>query len=659
MSIQEEIKKLTEQMLYHSNKYYNEDAPEISDYEYDTMMQKLRALEEEYPQFAQANSPSVRVMGEPLSEFSQIAHEYPMESLTDVFSYEELRDFDMRMRERDCNMEYTVELKIDGLSVALEYENGVFMRGATRGNGVIGEDITQNLKTIKSIPLKIKTDFAKLIVRGEVYMPNASFERANAERELQDLPLFANPRNAAAGSLRQLDPAVVAKRRLAILCFNLQNAQELPFDTHSQTFEFLKNAGFPIVEPYIVTRDIEEIIAFIEKVADNRGELAFGIDGIVIKANNLSFRKTLGSTAKAPRWAIAYKYPPEIKETELLDITIQVGRTGVLTPNAVLAPVRLAGTTVSRATLHNSDFISSKDIRIGDIVRVRKAGEIIPEILEVVAEKRSENSREYVMPSNCPVCGASVVRDEEEAAMRCTGAECPAQLARNIVHFCTRDAMNIEGLGPAVARGLMEAQIVRSQADLYKLQVQDIAAIGGLGEKSAEKLLAEIEKSKQKPLSKILYALGIRHVGQKTAKVIAAQFPTIDKLLEASAQELTQVRDIGDKTAEVLRLWLDSEQGIDLVAKLREAGLNMQEPDTRVGDKFEGKTFVLTGALNAYSRAQASKIIESLGGKVASAVSAKTTYVLSGEDSGSKLLRAQKLGVAIISEEEFNQLLED
>lgn len=657
MNIQEQINQLTDQLIYHANKYYVEDNPELTDFEYDALSRRLRELEAAYPQYARADSPTQRIGGAPLSEFTQVQHDYPMESLQDVFSYEELWEFDQKIKEEFPDAQYTVEVKIDGLSVALDYRQGVFYQGATRGNGVIGEDITQNLKTIHSIPLKIETEYPRLVVRGEVHIPFEAFERLNALREEEEQPLFANPRNAAAGSLRQLDPSIAAKRGLDILCFNLQNAEELGFALHSQTFAYLTSVGLPVVKPYLQTSAMDEVIRFIERVGDTRDQLAFGIDGIVIKVDQLAYRHELGSTAKAPRWAIAYKYPPEVKETKLLDITIQVGRTGVLTPNAVLEPVRLAGTTVSRATLHNRDFIRSKDIRIGDVVRVRKAGEIIPEVLGVVAEKRVGDLPEFQMPAFCPVCGAPVSEDEDEAAIRCTGAECPAQLARNITHFASRNAMDIEGLGPAVVHALLAADLIHSQADLYFLRAEDVAALEGLGEKSAANLLAELESSKGKPLEKVLYAFGIRHVGEKTAKVLAAHFPSIQQLKDASVEQLTQVRDIGEKTAVSLLEWLHSAQGEHLVGRLQQAGVNMTQPQTQRGSDFEGMTFVLTGTLAGYTRSDCQKLIESLGGKVTSSVSKKTTYVLAGEEAGSKLDKAQKLGVAILTEEEFNAML--
>lgn len=654
--IERQINELTDRLIVYAKQYYEQDAPEISDFEYDQLSLRLRRLEAQYPQFARPDSPTQRVGGQPLEAFEQVNHDYPMESLQDVFSYEELWEFDEKIKEQFPDAAYTAEVKIDGLSVMLDYRDGLFYQGATRGNGLVGEDVTQNLKTIRSIPLKVNTQYPRLVARGEVHMPYDAFERLNARREMEEQPLFANPRNAAAGSLRQLDPAVAARRGLDILCFNLQNAEELGFESHSQTFDYLESLGFPVVRPRLRTSSMEEVIRFIQQTGDGRDQLSFGMDGIVVKVDQLAYRRELGSTAKAPRWAIAYKYPPEVKETKLLDITIQVGRTGVLTPNAVLAPVRLAGTTVSRATLHNRDFIRGKDIRIGDIVQVRKAGEIIPEVLGVVREKREGEPPEYQMPAFCPVCGAPVSEDEEEAAVRCTGAECPAQLARNIIHFASRDAMDIEGLGPAIVQSLLDAGLIHSQADLYYMKAEDIAALEGMGERSAAKLLEELEKSKQNPLEKLLYAFGVRHVGQKTAKVLAQTFPSIQALTDATEEQLTETPDIGQKTALSLSEWLHSPQGRHLIARLQQAGVNMTQPESQAGDTFAGKTFVLTGTLETMTRAECQKLIESLGGKVSSSVSKKTSYVLAGEEAGSKLEKAQKLGVTVITEDEFKAM---
>lgn len=657
MDVQKRIDALTDQLNYHAKKYYTEDAPEITDYEYDMLSRKLRAMEEEYPALKRVDSPSFRIGDRPLTAFTQVEHRFPMESLQDVFSLQELRDFDARIKARFHDARYTCEVKVDGLSVCLEYQNGVFVRGATRGDGSVGEDVTENLRTIHDIPLVIPDTEHPLFVRGEVYMPEWAFEKLNRMREDEEQPLFANPRNAAAGSLRQLDSRICAERRLSIFCFNLQNARELGHASHEETFAYLRAQGFKVVAPMLASGDIEEIVAFIHETGEKRGELPFGIDGMVVKVDDLAAREALGSTAKAPRWAVAYKFPPEEKQARLLDIVVQVGRTGALTPNAVFEPVRLAGTTVSRATLHNRDFIAQKDIRIGDTIVVRKAGEIIPEVLSVVMEKRPDGSVPYRMPEHCPVCGAPVYEDEEEAAVRCTGAECPAQISRRIVHFASRDAMDIEGLGPAVVENLLSAATIASPADLYALRAEEVEKLERMGEKSAQNLLASIEKSKQQPLSRLLFAFGVRHVGQKAAKVLARQFGTLSALSEASIEALTAVRDIGETTARSLHEWLRLEQSRHLIARLAGAGVNMTEPQAQTGSAFAGMTFVLTGTLPTYSRDEATALIEARGGKVSGSVSKKTTFVLAGEEAGSKLQKAETLGVKIIDENEFNQML--
>lgn len=657
--IKKEINELTDRLIAYAVKYYNEDAPEISDFEYDSLMNRLKALEAEHPDLARADSPTKRVIGNVLEGFESVTHPYPMESLQDVFSYEELYDFDKRVKERFPDAEYSVEVKIDGLSVCLEYRDGVFVRGATRGDGVTGEDVTENLKTIYDIPLKIETDLSPLYVRGEVYMSYKTFERLNEENEKLEKPLFANPRNAAAGSLRQLDSKICAKRKLSIFCFNLQNGEELGFEKHSDTFDFMKEKGFKVVDHYIVTKDMAEVIRFIEEIGEHRDNLSFGIDGIVIKVNSLSQRRQMGSTAKAPRWAIAYKFPPEEKPTKLLEITVQVGRTGVLTPNAVFEPVRLAGTTVSRATLHNRDFIAEKDIRVGDTIIVRKAGDIIPEVLGVDITKRPDGTEPFKMPDRCPVCGSPLYVDPDEAAIRCTGSECPAQLSRSIAHFASRGAMDIEGLGIAIVEALLEKGHIKSAADLYYLKAEDIAAMDKMGEKSAENLLAALEKSKSNQLSRLLFAFGIRNVGQKAAKIIAEKYGNIDSLMEATEEELTDIRDIGPVIAESLKNWLDNPQNRHFIERLREAGVNMTEQVDKKDDRFEGKTFVLTGSLSEFTRDQASAIIEAFGGKTSSSVSKKTSYLLAGEDAGSKLTKAQSLGIEIIDEAMFREMIKE
>ena len=657
--IQKEMQQLTEQLLYHARRYYNDDAPEISDFEYDKMQVRLRELEKEYPQYARPDSPTQRVIGAVLEGFEEVRHPYPMESLQDVFSFEELRDFDSRMKERFPDAEYTVELKIDGLSVCLEYENGRFVLGATRGDGRVGENVTENLKTVFDIPMEMPTEHEHLWVRGEVYMPTKVFERLNAQREAAEQPLFANPRNAAAGSLRQLDSSICAQRKLSMFCFNVQNARELGFRTHDQSLQYLKQMGCKVVEPYIVTRDVEDIFDFIRTMGDRRDTLPCGIDGIVIKLNDLAQREQLGSTAKVPRWAVAYKFPPEEKPARLLDIVIQVGRTGVLTPNAVFEPVRLAGTSVSRATLHNLDFIRQRDIRVGDTILVRKAGDIIPEVLGVDHSRRPENAQPFEMPAVCPVCGAPVVQEEGEAAFRCTGAECPAQLLRSITHFAGRDAMDIEGLGPALVQSLVEEKLVSSPADLYTLRLPDVAMLERMGEKSAQNLLAAIEKSKQNPLSRLLFAFGIRQVGQKAAETLARQYGTLDALMQADREQLTQTFDVGEVTAGNLYQWLHSPQSLHLIRRLREAGVNMTQPDQQESRRLEGLTFVLTGTLSRYTRAEATQRITRNGGKVSGSVSKKTSYVLAGEDAGSKLAKAQSLGIPILDEDALDAMLSE
>ena len=657
MDVQKEMQQLTEQLLYHARRYYNEDAPEISDFEYDKMQVRLRQLEAEYPQFARPDSPTKRVIGAVLEGFEEVRHPYPMESLQDVFSFDEIREFDSRMKARFDNVEYTVELKIDGLSVCLEYQNGQFVLGATRGDGKVGEDVTENMKTIFDLPMTVNTDLDPLWIRGEVYMSNKVFDRLNAQREAAGEQLFANPRNAAAGSLRQLDSSICAQRKLSLFCFNVQNARELGFGTHSQSLEYLKQLGCKVVEPYIVTSHVEDILDFIREMGDKRDTLPCGIDGIVIKVNDLAQREELGSTSKVPRWAIAYKFPPEEKPAKLLDIVIQVGRTGVLTPNASFEPVRLAGTSVSRATLHNLDFIRQRDIRVGDTIIVRKAGDIIPEVLGVDHSRRPEGTVPFEMPKTCPVCGAAVVQEEGEAAFRCTGAECPAQLLRSITHFASRDAMDIEGLGPALVQSLVEEKLVASPADLYTLRLPDVAMLERMGEKSAQNLLAAIEKSKQNPLARLLFAFGIRQVGQKAAQTLAREYGTLDALLEADKERLIQTFDVGEITAENLYQWLHSEQSLHLIQRLREAGVNMNQPDQQVSRKLEGKTFVLTGTLSRYTRSEAGALIEQHGGKVSGSVSKKTSFVLAGEDAGSKLTKAQSLGIPILDEDGFEAML--
>ncbi len=659
MDILQEITALREQIQYHNDKYYNQDAPELSDYEYDMLQRQLRALEAEYPEYQTDASPTNRVGGVASQKFAAVHHVYPLQSLQDVFSFAELQEFMQRVHNAVGTAQYVVEYKIDGLSVALEYENGIFVRGATRGDGMDGEDVTHNLRTISEIPMQIPNAPARLIVRGEVYMRQSVFDALNAERELQEQPLFANPRNAAAGSLRQLDSTIAAQRQLSIFCFNIQNAEELPLKSHTESLDYLKKLGFSVSPSYRVFAEAGQVEQEIQRIGELRGELGFDIDGAVIKVNDFSQRAQLGTTAKFPKWAAAYKYPPEIKETQLQDIVISVGRTGVLTPNAVLTPVRLAGTTVSRATLHNRDFIRELDVRIGDVVRVRKAGEIIPEIVGVVQEKRDPAAQPFVMPKECPACGAPVFEDADEAAVRCTSAECPAQLLRNLMHFVSRDAMDIDGCGEAVLAALIEADFIHSAADLYALTVEQVLQLERKKEKSAQKLIDNITKSKTQDLSRLLFAFGIRHVGQKAAKVLSNMFGSLDALLAASAEELTDIRDIGQTTAQSILLWREQEQSKHLIARLRAANVNLLGEKTAKSDKLAGKTIVLTGTLTQFTRQQATELIEAQGGKVSGSVSKKTSYVVAGEAAGSKLTKAEALGVPILTEDDFRKWIEE
>ncbi len=657
MDVKQRMDDLVAQLKHHAALYYENDAPEIDDSEYDELMRQLTALETQYPQYIDPDSPTRRIGGAVLEGFGKVTHVYPMESLQDVFSYEELYDFDRRIKQTFTEVRYVAEQKIDGLSVCLEYDDGRFICGATRGDGAVGEDVTENLRTIHDIPVSI-SDKRHLFIRGEVYMSQRAFERLNARREEVNEPLFANPRNAAAGSLRQLDSSVAASRGLSIFCFNLQNAAELGFTSHADTLEMIESIGCKVIKTYSVSSDINDITAYIERVGASRGELGYGIDGIVVKVDSLSMRDELGSTSKAPRWAVAYKYPPEEKPTKLLDIIIKVGRTGVLTPNAVLEPVQLAGTTVSRATLHNRDYILSRDIRIGDTVFVRKAGDIIPEVLGVDMSKRPASASPYKMPESCPVCGAPARSDPEQSAVICTGAECPAQLTRRIIHFASRDAMDIEGLGPAVVELLLQNNFIASAAGLYSLNLSEVAKLEGMGEKSAEKLGQAIQRSKQQPLSRLLFAFGIRQVGQKAAKVLSSRFKTIDGLIRADMQQLLDVPDIGGITAAELLSWLASPQARHLISALRDAGVNMTEPVEQDSAIFAGKTFVLTGTLEKYTRNEAKALIERRGGNVSGSVSKNTTYVLAGQDAGSKLAKANQLGVEVIDEIKFEQMLD-
>ena len=658
MDAKSEIERLRTVLNQAGYEYYVMDNPTMSDYDYDHQLRRLEELEAAHPELVTPDSPTQRVGGQVQEGFQPVTHQVPLESLQDVFDLGELSEFDQRVRGAVPEAEYDVEPKVDGLSVALEYVDGAFVRGATRGDGRVGEDVTANLKTIRAIPLKLPEPVPHLIVRGEVFMPRTVFARLNEDREQNGEALFANPRNAAAGSLRQLDPRIAAARQLSIIVFNVQYVEGISFTTHTESLDWLERMRFKVI-PHDTCSTIEQAGASIRSIGENRTAYPYDIDGAVVKINSLQERSLLGSTAKFPRWAAAYKYPPEQKPSRVLDIVVQVGRTGVLTPRAVLEPVRLAGTTVQSASLHNQDYIAEKDIRVGDTVLVQKAGEIIPEVVGVVREKRPEGTQPYRLPERCPVCGAHVARDEDGAAIRCTGAECPAQLLRNLTHFASRDAMDIEGLGPAVVEGLVKAGLVRTPGDLYRLEAQSVAQLERMGQKSAENLIAAIEKSKSRDLSRLLFAFGIRQVGQKAAKVLAARFGTLDRLSQATVEELSAVDDIGEITARSLAEWLHSDQAEHLIASLKGAGVNTASQAQPVDDRLAGKTFVLTGTLEHFSRAEAGARIEALGGKVSSSVSRKTSYVVAGEEAGSKLDKANALGITVLSEAEFLQMLSD
>lgn len=652
------IEELRELINYHSNLYYTKDEPEISDFEYDKLMSQLKAMESENPELITPDSPTHRIGGKILDGFEEVTHTVQMQSLNDVFDRESVIDFGVKTENAlGEKVEYITELKIDGLSVSLEYRNGIFFRGSTRGDGNVGENVTENLKTIRNIPLKLNEEIPFLEVRGEVYMPHKSFELLNKRQEETGQKTFKNPRNAAAGSLRQLDSSVVAQRKLDIFVFNIQQIEGKEITTHKEGLQYLSSLGFKTIPDTPVYSSIEKAFAEVERIGEMRDSLDFDIDGAVIKVNSLGQREILGSTAKCPKWAVAYKYPPEIKETKLTDIVIQVGRTGVLTPNAVLESVRLAGTTVSRATLHNIDYIREKDIRIGDRVLVQKAGDIIPEVLSVVKEKRSGDEKVFEMPERCPVCGARVYREDGEAAYRCTGSECDAQLARNIIHFASRDAMDIEGMGPAMVEKLLENRLISSVYDIYTLKAEDVAQLDKMGEKSAANLISAISKSKENDLSKLIFALGIRHVGSRNAKILAMKFRTLDNLINATEDEISSVNEIGKVIAQSIVNFFDQEQNIELINNLRGEGLNFECKEFTTEGIFSGKTFVLTGTLPTLSRNDASKIITDNGGKVSSSVSKKTDYVLAGEEAGSKLDKANALGINVISEADLFNLI--
>ena len=649
----EELKK---QIEYHSDRYYNQDDPEISDFEYDMLMLELKNIEKEHPEFVTKDSPTQHVGGKTDSHFAEVTHKVPLQSLQDVFSTADVIAFEERINKTVASPSYVVETKIDGLSVSLEYEKGIFVRGATRGDGLVGEDVTINLKTIKNIPQKLTKDI-DIIVRGEVFMPKKDFEKLNEEREVLGEKLFANPRNAAAGSLRQLDPKITAERKLDIYIFNVQKSEEVKFSSHYESLNYMKELGFN-VNPYVKKcNNIKEVLMAIDEIGNKRGELTFDIDGAVVKVDSLAQREEIGVTTKTPKWAVAYKYPPEKKETVVKDIVVQVGRTGAITPMAILEPVRVAGSVISKTTLHNEDFIKEKDIRIGDKVLIQKAGDVIPEVVEVLKDKRNGTEKEFEMPKTCPVCGAEAVREEGEAVTRCTGIECPAMLFRSLIHFVSRDAMDIDGMGPAIIEQLLDKKMVENIADIYSLKYEDIVSLERMGDKSAKNLLNAIEKSKENSLEKLLNSFGIRHIGLKSAKILAKKYNNIEEIMNASYEELCSINEIGEIMAESIVKFFESTQTKDLINRLKQSGINMESKIEKSQDeRFTGKVFVLTGTLPTLSRNEASEIIEKFGGKTSSSVSKKTDYVLAGEEAGSKLTKAEELGIKIITENEFLEM---
>lgn len=657
------VKELRQTLEYHNKKYYDDDEPEISDFEYDMLSNELKNLEKQYPELITKDSNTQKVGGHVKKGFKEVEHEVPLQSLQDIFDFDELIEFDNRIKKQSEELnkptKYVVETKIDGLSAALKYENGILVEGATRGNGLIGEDVTENIKTIKTIPHKLKEPI-NITVRGEVFISKKDFEKMNEERVLNEQPLFANARNAAAGSLRQLDSNITASRPLDIYIFNVQKIEGKEFNSHYEELLYLEELGFNVNPVKIPCDTLEEAINAINKIGEDREDLTFGIDGAVVKVDNLSLREDLGTTAKTPRWAIAYKYPPERKETILKDIVCQVGRTGAITPMAILEPISVAGSTISKTTLHNEDFIKEKDLRIGDTVVIQKAGDVIPEIVEVKKEKRTGSEKAFNMPTTCPVCGAMAVREEGESAIRCTGIECPAKLVRNIIHFVSKEGMDIDGLGENLVEQFIDKGLIENIADIYTLTFEDIASLKKNGTKFAENLINAIQDSKNRPFYKLITALGIRHIGTKSAKTIAKHFKTIENLMNAEIEEIAELDDVGQIMAQSIYQFFKQDQTIDLINKLRDAGVNMKEEQNETGDtRFEGLTFVLTGSLENYTREQAGEIIEKFGGKVSSSVSKKTNYVLAGEEAGSKLTKAQSLGVNIITEAQFEEMIKE
>ena len=655
--IKKEIKDLVEKLNYYSHLYYDEDNPQISDYEYDMMNNRLKALEKENPELILSNSPTQHVGGHVKSDFAKVTHEVALQSLQDVFDFESIYEFDKRVHESgDTN--YCVETKIDGLSCALKYEDGVLIQGATRGDGNVGEDVTPNVKTIKSIPHRLKEKI-NITVRGEVFLSTADFEKLNEEREITGEKLFANARNAAAGSLRQLDSKVTASRPLDIYIFNVQKVEGKTFHSHFEELEFLAGLGFNVVPFRKLCKNVEEAIEAIKEIGEKRDQLTFGIDGAVIKVDDLELREKMGVTFKYPRWAVAYKYPPEQKETTLKDISLEVGRTGVITPVAILDPIRLAGSTISKTTLHNEDFIKEKGLKIGDKVVIQKQGDVIPEVIGVNKDKRTGNEKDFSMPTTCPVCGAPAIREDGEAALRCTGIECPAKLLQNIYHFASKEGMNIEGLGIKIVEQLIDNDLISNIADLYDLKLEDIKQLKKEGTKFSQNLINSIENSKNSDLSNLICSFGIRHVGKKQAKILARKYQSLDNLMNASIEDLTQKDGIGEVIAQSIYNFFNDTQSLDLIDRLKKAGVNtISLEEASEDNRFEGKRFVLTGSLERYSREQAQDIIEKFGGKTSSSVSKKTDYLVAGEDAGSKLTKAQELGVTILSEADFLKMLD-
>ncbi len=658
---EDRINELKPKIEYYTRKYY-EDEQVISDFEFDMLMKELKQLEADYPELITPDSPTQKVGTSPIKKgFKKVTHRVPLQSLQDVFSFEEVREFDTRMQklasEYNLPLDYVVETKIDGLSTALEYKDGIFIRGATRGNGTVGEDVTENLKTVRTIPHKLKEPI-NITVRGEIFIGKKEFDELNESRLADEEERFANARNAAAGSLRQLDSKITAGRPLDIYIFNIQEIENKEIMTHYEGLKYLQELGFNVNPVRILCKNIDEVLEAIKKIGEDRENLSFGIDGAVVKVNNLELREKIGTTFKTPKWAVAYKYPPEKKETKVIDIICQVGRTGAITPMAILDTVNVAGSNISKTTLHNEDFIKEKDIRIGDTVVIQKAGDVIPEIVEVVKSKRTGEEKIFKMPRTCPVCGAQAVREEGEAVVRCIGIECPAKLYRSIIHFASKEAMDIKGLGDAIIEELIERKLISNISDLYNLTLEDIATLKKNGKKFAQNLINSIEESKNRELHRVITSLGIRHVGVKLAKSLAKEYKSMDNLIEASLEELESKQDVGEITAESIYHFFKQEQSIDLINKLKQAGVNMTlKQELGTDNRFEGKVFVLTGSLEKYSRDEASQVIEKLGGKTSSSVSKKTDYVLAGEDAGSKLKKAQELGVKIITEIEFDKMI--